>query len=181
MAVIFDLDQTLIDTRRLKPYRDRRAWREIRFHLVETFVYPDVLRILVELHKRRIPMAVVTDSPGMYAKALLEYHRLPIHILVAYHDTKRHKPYPDPMLRAAALLSREPGQVISVGDAVKDVAAAKAAGMCACAALWGCVNREAMRQSSPSYMANSPLDFLDYVIHGDRPALRQSVAARNGL
>ncbi len=168
MAVIFDLDLTLIDTASLKPYRDKRAWREIPFHLAQTSLYPGVLPILAELNKRRIPVAVVTDSPGVYAKALLRYHKLPIRVLVAYHDAKRHKPYPDPMLRAAQLLHCPPRQVISIGDAAKDVAAARAAGMCACAALWGCADRASVEKSAPDYMTDSLPDFLAFVVrkHG---------------
>ncbi|MBE6095467.1 MAG: HAD family hydrolase [Schwartzia succinivorans] len=169
MAVIFDLDLTLVDTASLKPYRDRRAWREIPSHLAQTSVYPGVLPVLTELNERRIPVAVVTDSPGVYAKSLLEYHRLPIRTLVAYHDVKRHKPYPDPMLRAAQLLRCPPSQAISIGDAAKDVAAARAAGMCACAALWGCADRASVEKSAPDYMAGSLPGFLAFVLrkHGE--------------
>lgn len=50
-------------------------------------------------------------------------------VVVTYEDTKRHKPYPDPLLLAAEKLGVEPGNCVYVGDQKTDLEAAHAAGM----------------------------------------------------
>lgn len=49
--------------------------------------------------------------------------------IVAYEDTKEHKPAPEPLLKAAANLGLEPQECLYVGDALIDYQAAQAAGM----------------------------------------------------
>lgn len=49
--------------------------------------------------------------------------------VVGYEDTVDHKPHPEPLLRAAKLLSVPPETCVYIGDAPTDVAAAHAAGM----------------------------------------------------
>ena len=48
---------------------------------------------------------------------------------VAYEDTTRHKPHPEPLLLAANRLKIKPSGTVYIGDAASDMEAAKAAGM----------------------------------------------------
>lgn len=162
MGVIFDLDQTLVDTRKLKPFRDKRLWREIRSQLHLTALYPDVIGLVSLLSKHDVPMAVVTNSPSMYARSVLEYHSLPIKTLVAYHDTRNHKPHPEPMIKAVQLMGCSLSQVISLGDDPKDIQSSKNAGIIACAAFWDCDDHNALKEASPTHSFNTPNDFLKF-------------------
>ena len=45
-------------------------------------------------------MVVVTALPRTYAEMELEITNLRIKVLVAYHDTRRHRPDPEPVTRA---------------------------------------------------------------------------------
>ena len=57
--------------------------------------------------------------------------------VVASDDTERHKPHPEPVLRALELLDARPEEAAYVGDSPFDVRAAKAAGVYAIAVGWG--------------------------------------------
>ena len=125
-AIIFDLDQTLIDTSALKYWRDEFAWEECYNHLHLTRTYPYVHSFLDSLTAEKV--AVVTNSPNSYAKRLLEYHGIYYDYLVAYQKHGRNKPYPDQLLKCAKELGIEPECCMYIGDDPNDIAAAKVAG-----------------------------------------------------
>lgn len=164
MLVILDLDMTLIDTGALKVYRDARRWREIKYHLRETRLYPGIREMVKAFHENNIRMAVVTNSPGMYARELLNYYSLPVDEVIGYHDTQRHKPAPEPFLLAMSLLNSDKEHTIAIGDSVNDILAAKNAGIVSCTALWDCSEMDALRNVDAEYDFTSPEQFKDFII-----------------
>jgi pyrophosphatase PpaX len=62
-------------------------------------------------------------------------------VVVGSEDTERHKPDPEPVLKALELLDAQPGEAAYVGDSPFDVAAARAAGVFAVAVGWGGIHR----------------------------------------
>ena len=165
MLVILDLDMTLIDTGALQAYRDARRWREIKNHLRETRLYPGIREMMKAFHENDIRMAVVTNSPGMYARDLLDYYSLPVDRIIGYHDTRRHKPDPEPFLLAMSLLNSDKGHTVSIGDSVHDILTAKNAGIVSCAALWGCSDAGALRRACPDHEFLAPEQFKDYILN----------------
>lgn len=135
-AVIFDLDDTLVDTAILKPHRDARRWPDALAGVPHTQMFGGVAAMLAELVARGVPIAIVTTSPGHYARRVLEYHEIGYKVLVAYHDAKRPKPAPDPCLVALERLGVHAAEVVGVGDAQKDAVSYRAAGLRAYAAGW---------------------------------------------
>jgi len=80
--------------------------------------YPHVTMTLVELVKRGIHLAVVSDAPGREAwlrLCYLNFHHLFDHV-VTFEDTGQHKPSPAPFLRALELLRVKPQETLMVGD-----------------------------------------------------------------
>jgi putative hydrolase of the HAD superfamily len=80
--------------------------------------YPHVTMTLVELVKRGIRLAVVSDAPGREAwlrLCYLNFHHLFDHV-VTFEDTGEHKPSPAPFLRALELLKVKPEETLMVGD-----------------------------------------------------------------
>lgn len=75
-----------------------------------------------------VTLGVVTMAPRPYAEKLLTHHGLSIPTLVAYHDVVRRKPYPDPIVKAAAMLKIPCSQCVYVGDDPDDMVAAASAG-----------------------------------------------------
>ena len=62
-------------------------------------------------------------------------------VVVGSDDTERHKPHPEPVLKALELLDAQPHEAAYVGDSPFDVAAARAAGVYAVAVGWGGIHR----------------------------------------
>jgi phosphoglycolate phosphatase-like HAD superfamily hydrolase len=90
---------------------------------------------VVELHHFG-PAGIVTTTPRRYAESLLRYHGIDLPVLVAYHDTSRHKPSPDPLIEAARRIGVAPHRCVHVGDAMTDDKAARAAGMTSLLVAW---------------------------------------------
>lgn len=135
-GVIFDLDDTLVDTSILRPLRDRRQWPQALAGVSGTRIFAGIDAMLSSLTSRGIRVGIVTTSPGRYAKRVLEHHDIPYTTLVAYHDCPKPKPAPDPCLLALQRLGVRPEKAIGVGDARKDAASYRAAGIRAFAAGW---------------------------------------------
>lgn len=70
-------------------------------------------------------------------KKIIGYHNLTIPLLIAYHDTKNHKPHPEPILKGCEQLGLPPSKVISIGDDFKDIEASNRAGCTSIYASWG--------------------------------------------
>ena len=63
-------------------------------------------------------------------------------VLVGSEDTERHKPGPEPILRALDLLGASAGDAAYVGDSPYDISAARAAGVHAIWVSWGGIHDE---------------------------------------
>jgi putative hydrolase of the HAD superfamily len=81
-------------------------------------LYPHVNLTLLELMKRGLKLAVVSDAPRLQAWMRLAHLQLQ-HIfdpVVAFEDTGERKPSPKPFQRAIELLGIAPSEAIMVGD-----------------------------------------------------------------
>jgi HAD superfamily hydrolase (TIGR02253 family) len=80
--------------------------------------YPHVTMTLVQLVKRGIHLAVVSDAPGREAWLRLCYLNF-LHLfdhVVTFEDTGEYKPSPKPFRRALDLLRVDPGEALMIGD-----------------------------------------------------------------
>ncbi len=106
------------------------AYRRAREALL--VLYPHVTLTLVELVKRGLRLAVVSDAPRLEAwlrVCYLRVHHLFDHV-VTFDDTGERKPSPAPFVRALSLLGVEPDEALMVGDwPERDMAGAKAVGI----------------------------------------------------
>jgi len=106
---------------------------------VETRLFGGIDELLDALERRDTPWGVVTNKPERFTKPLLEalgvLHRAAC--VVSGDTVTRPKPHPDPLLHAARALALEPASCLYVGDDLRDVQAARAAGMPVLAASYG--------------------------------------------
>jgi phosphoglycolate phosphatase-like HAD superfamily hydrolase len=149
-AVIFDLDQTLVDSRIAEDARRRRAWGSV-YPLIPQFgVYPGVDELLASL-KGHARLAVVTSSPSSYCNRVTSWRRWQFDVAVCYHDSTMHKPHPEPLLVALRNLGVPASGVVSVGDHPDDVAASRAAGIVCVGAFWGTSDRAGLLAAGPNF------------------------------
>jgi HAD superfamily hydrolase (TIGR01509 family) len=92
---------------------------------------PGVLELLDLLDKLGLPRAIATTSSRPTVQHHLEAHGLVdrFHQIVAHGDYARHKPAPDPFLKAAEQLGVAPELCLALEDSHNGVRAASAAGM----------------------------------------------------
>jgi putative hydrolase of the HAD superfamily len=94
--------------------------------------YPHVYMTLMELLKRGLRLAVVSDAPGREAwlrLCYLNFHHI-FHAVVTFDDTGERKPNPGPFRKALELLNVKPDEALMIGDwAERDIVGASNIGM----------------------------------------------------
>jgi 2-phosphoglycolate phosphatase len=104
-----------------------------------TRLFAGVNELLAALEQRGVAWGVVTNKPERFTRPVLEALALAARAacVVGGDTVERAKPHPDPLLHAARVLGLAPARCLYVGDDVRDVEAARAAGMPVIAAAWG--------------------------------------------
>ncbi|MBC7944810.1 MAG: phosphoglycolate phosphatase, partial [Burkholderiales bacterium] len=105
----------------------------------ETTLFPGMAELLDEIEKRGLPWGIVTNKPARFTGPLIAALGLQSRAacVISGDTCGRAKPYPDPLLAAAAQLGTAPAACVYVGDDERDVQAARAAGMQIIVALYG--------------------------------------------
>lgn len=100
-------------------------------HEATAQAYPGVLDSIGKLHAAGLRAAVVTNKQRRFALDLLQRLQLDRYfdVVVGGDTCERRKPDPMPLRHACSSLGLAASQVVSVGDSVNDVQAARAAGI----------------------------------------------------
>ena len=95
------------------------------------------------------PMALVTSKADWLAARALVHVGLDVAIpvVVGCDSCTRHKPHPEPVERALALLGALPPDSIFVGDSPHDIESGRAAGVYTVAVTWGAFSRDEMARA----------------------------------
>lgn len=127
----------------------RAYLREHHDALVRPF--PGAVDTLRELRARGYRLGIVTAKGRPQAELAFRLCALEplVDVTVCAEDTTRHKPAPEPLLKAAADLGIPPARCLYVGDSTHDLIAARAAGMRSAAAPWGAGAAEALAALAP--------------------------------
>ena len=147
--VIFDLDMTILDTSSAENARKRRGWQAAYSCIPGMTAYAGIPNLIRMLQKSGCSVAVVTSSPGPYLEKILAHLGIDDVIKVSYHDTKRHKPAPNPLMHAASLAGGDlaPSDILAVGDSETDVVAARNAGYTSVHSCWDDPGKDAADQA----------------------------------
>ena len=122
--------------------------------------------VLATLERSGIPWGVVTNKPGWLTVPLLEQLGLASRsaCIVAGDTLPERKPHPMPLLHAAGLLGLEPGACLYLGDAERDVQAARNAGMIPLVAGFGYLDEgEDPAAWRPDGILDRPAGLLDWL------------------
>jgi len=120
---------------------------------------------VLEALGRRFPMAVVSAGPSSGTLGFLHAFSLNSHFMaVATSQTCEYtKPYPHPVIWAAAQMGVEPQQCLMVGDTVMDIRAGKAAGAQTVGVLCGFGEDAELRKAGADLILNSPMDLIEHL------------------
>jgi len=103
----------------------------------DTRLFPGIAELLQEFAQRAIPWGVVTNKATRFTDRILATLELAPACVVCGDTTPHLKPHPAPLLHAADLLKLPPARCLYLGDDLRDIQAAHAAGMRAVAVDWG--------------------------------------------
>ena len=106
---------------------------------VDSVLFPGMGALLDRLEAEGIAWGVVTNKFERFARPLLQGMGLARRaaVIVGGDTCAKPKPFPDPLLFAAEKLKVSPGKTLYGGDDVRDVQAARAAGMPVVVAAYG--------------------------------------------
>ncbi len=104
---------------------------------VETRLFPGVAELLEEFARRSIAWGVVTNKATRFTERILGALGLAPACVVCGDSTPHLKPHPAPMRLAAEQLALSVQDCVVLGDDLRDIQAAHAAGMRAIAVHWG--------------------------------------------
>src|SRR5437660_1426652 len=104
------------------------------FHVLteeQWLLKPGVVEMLDLLDELKLPRAVATSSMRATVERHLQRHELTgrFHGIVAHGEYERHKPHPDPFLKAAEVLGVAPHLCLAIEDSHHGVRSAASAGM----------------------------------------------------
>lgn len=152
----------------LRPGDDRYAELHQRFLAyygdslcVATRLFEGIAELLMKLEAGNIQWGVVTNKPSRYTLPLMDAlglaHRAAC--VVSGDSSSRPKPAPDPLWLASTIAGAAPAQCLYVGDDLRDIHAARAAGMGSVAAAWGYLGDDLpIEKWGADAIARSPAD-----------------------
>jgi phosphoglycolate phosphatase len=138
-----------------------------RDHICDhTRLFPGMSMLIDELELRGIAWGIVTNKPHRYTLALIEkLGYLQRAACLVSGDTCEHaKPHPMPLLHAAKLIGVNPQNCIYLGDDLRDMEAAQAAGMPGIIASYGYIDPSVDTSIWPATGSiATPLALLSYL------------------
>ena len=106
---------------------------------VDTRLFDGMAELLAQFDRDGLPWGVVTNKSERLTLPLLKSLHLAERAacIVGGDTVARAKPHPDPLLHAAAAMQLPPSACLYLGDDLRDIQSARAAGMLAVAARYG--------------------------------------------
>ena len=133
---------------------------------VHTRLFAGFEEVLDEIERAGLRWGIVTNKPGWLTNPLLKELGLATRCgcIVSGDTLAERKPHPLPLLHAAALIKLEPRECVYLGDAERDVQAARKAGMIPLVAGFGYLNEgEDPATWQPDGVLGRPEDLLDWL------------------
>jgi N-acetyl-D-muramate 6-phosphate phosphatase len=102
-----------------------------------TRLFPGIAALLQELRERGIRWGIVTNKATRFTERIVSELNLKPHCVACGDTTPHLKPHPASLLHAAGQLGLRPQDCCYLGDDLRDMKAAQAAGMRPIAVEWG--------------------------------------------
>jgi 2-phosphoglycolate phosphatase len=110
-----------------------------------TALFPGMAQLIDTLEQRGLPWGIVTNKPHRFTIPLMQAlsYAERAACLISGDTCARAKPYPDPLLKACEIMDIAPTSCIYLGDDLRDMEAAQAAGMRCIIAGYGYIDVQA--------------------------------------
>ncbi|MCR4689944.1 MAG: HAD-IA family hydrolase [Lachnospiraceae bacterium] len=124
--------------------------------------FPGVEELLDELDRKNIIMTIATArnrkslTDFLTKWGMLERFQL----ILCGEDTKRLKPFPDPVLKTLEELDIRPENALVIGDMPVDIEMGKSAGAYTCGVTYGNSDRESLKKAGADFVVDSLEEFL---------------------
>jgi N-acetyl-D-muramate 6-phosphate phosphatase len=128
--------------------------------------FDEMLAVLNSLEERGLPWGIVTNKPTWLTEPLLRELGLSTRprVVVCGDSLPERKPSPMPLLHAAGRMDLAPERCVYVGDDLRDMQAARAAGMLAIGARFGYIDSTTKIDEWPADgWISSPLQLLEWL------------------
>ncbi|HUW25062.1 MAG TPA: phosphoglycolate phosphatase [Gallionella sp.] len=133
---------------------------------VHTSLFPGMAELIATLEQRNIPWGIVTNKPQRYTVPLMQVlgYAERAACLISGDTCSRAKPHPDPLLKACELLGVLPQQCLYLGDDLRDIQAANAAGMPGIIARYGYMSDDAPVENWQARGSiNNPMELITHL------------------
>ncbi|MFZ5611300.1 haloacid dehalogenase [Desulforamulus profundi] len=113
--------------------------------------FPGTLEMLETLKSRGFRLGIVTSKTRQVALRSIGFLGIDryMEVTVAVEDVTRHKPQPDPVLKALELMQAPVETAAYMGDSPFDILAAKRAGVTSIGVTWGMSERDELLRREP--------------------------------
>ncbi len=112
--------------------------------------YPGMLEALHDLKASGFSLGIVTSKSDWLAQRAVDYLGMTslFDVLIGCDSCVNHKPHPEPVERALALLNAAAESSIYVGDSPHDIESGNAAGTATIGVTWGAFSRSELEQAN---------------------------------
>ena len=179
-SVIFDLDNTLLDTTILMPFVDKiqlspsgtdgnkKLWKEHDDAVPQCKMYEGMSDVLKFIRDKGIKTAIVSNSVKRRIEVCAKAFDLPVSekCMIGRYSVTVRVPIlkPDKRLfeKAIEQMGATPDSVISFGNSVEDIQTAHNAGVESVACHWGATEKEweEMQAANPTYSIETPAEII---------------------
>ena len=131
---------------------------------VHSELFNGISDLITQLDQSQIPWGIVTNKAARFTQPLIPMLGLTTAACIISGDTTPHsKPHPEPLFEAARKVGISPEKCCYLGDDLRDIQAAKAAGMFSIAVAWGYSGQTAPTQWNADLLIDQPIELFAQV------------------
>jgi phosphoglycolate phosphatase len=143
------------------PFLVRRGQKMFGEHIENTDPFDEMPEILRLLFERKIKLGIITTNAKSNVERFLDKHDLRVFDFVISAPSLFGKKRA--IKRCLRRYRLEKQEVLYVGDEVRDVQSAKAAGVVSGAVVWGYNDKEVLEKARPDYVFEAPQEIIQTI------------------
>lgn len=127
-------------------------------------VFLGIIPALIALKAKNVNLGIVTSKRLESAKRTLDYFEMGSYfdVLITKESTVRHKPAPDPIIKAMEeLKAKNPRNTLYIGDSIHDLLCARNAEVDIAIVEWTYMDKAVLKAENPTYWIRRAQDLVD--------------------